>query len=99
MLLSVIIPFHKDLENLKRSIASVYSQTNLNDTLVEIVIGNDSEFNPAFIFNKLKMFKDIKILINKKSPPKGSGNARNSALRICSGDYIAFLDADDIWHR
>ena len=40
--------------------------------------------------------KRIKIIVNQEN--LGVGESRNKALKIANGKFIAFLDADDIWH-
>ena len=41
--------------------------------------------------------KKIKIVINNKN--LGAGLSKNIGIDQSKGDYIGFLDADDIWHK
>ena len=90
-LVSVIMNCFNGEKYLKEAIDSVYDQTYKN---YEIIFwDNASTDNSGMIArsydNKLKYFKD------KKTCPLG--NARNKALQKASGEYIAFLDCDDLW--
>jgi glycosyltransferase involved in cell wall biosynthesis len=78
-------------EYLKDAIDSIYNQTYKNWEI--IFIDNCSSDNSAKIAksydNKLKYYKT-----NRNIP---LGKARNFGLKYCKGDYLAFLDTDDIW--
>ena len=93
-LVSVVIPYYKKKEYFRETIDSVINQTYKN--LEIIIIYDDNEKND------LKYIKDltskdnrIKLIINELN--MGVGLSRNEALKIFKGEYVAFLDSDDIW--
>ena len=86
---SIILPVFNGEKFIKKAIESVLNQS-LNDFEL-IVINDGSTDSTADIINS---FKDNRIRIINQSN-KGPGQARNNGLKIASGDYIMFLDADD----
>jgi len=95
--ISVIIPFHNKISDLKRSIKSVNNQILPKNTSIEICIGNDSQYKDNFLLNELKSIHKYQISIFKNSFSKGAGNSRNVAINGSKGNLLAFLDADDCW--
>ena len=95
--ISVIIPFHRNISDLKRSIKSVNNQRLPESTLIEICIGNDSKYKDDFLLKELKSFHKFQIFIYKNNLSKGAGNSRNAAINGSRGNLLAFLDADDYW--
>lgn len=88
--ISVIIPAYNAEAFLSEAIDSVLSQ-KCNETLEVIVINDGSTDNTESV---AKRYDSVKYLRQEQSGP---GAARNAGLAVCSGQYIAFLDADDIW--
>ena len=86
---SIILPVFNGEKFIKKAIESVLNQS-LNDFEL-IVINDGSTDSTADIINS---FEDNRIRIINQSN-KGPGQARNNGLKIASGDYIMFLDADD----
>ena len=86
---SIILPVFNGEKFIKKAIESVLNQS-LDD--FELIIINDgSTDSTSDIINS---FEDNRIrIINQNN--KGPGQARNNGLKIASGDYIMFLDADD----
>ena len=93
---SVIIPYYKKLDYLKKTLASINNQTYRN---YEIIIVYDDEKKDELkkIFQLTKNKKKIKIIINKKN--LGAGKSRNKGANLARGKYLAFIDADDIWKK
>ena len=87
---SVIIPFYNGVEWLSEAVQSVLNQTYNN---IEIIVINDG--SPENIDGFLKKFGDK--IIYKYKENGGAATARNLAMSIATGDYLAFLDSDDIW--
>ena len=88
--ISVIIPNYNYARYLDQAIQSVLKQSY--DNLELIVVNNGSTDNSLEI---LKKYENKIRLINQ--PNLGQSGARNSGLSLSTGDFIAFLDADDFW--
>ncbi len=93
--ISVIIPTYNSGEFITRTLESVLSQTYKN---FEIIISDDESTDEtikrADDFFDNTDFKKFTILSN---PHKGPGDARNKGIDASMGDWIAFLDSDDMW--
>ena len=91
----VIMPNYNKGNFVEESINSVIKQTYNNWHLY--IIDDFSSDNSKQIINKFSNYKNIKIIKLKKN--KGPSFCRNYAMRISVSKYIAFLDADDLWHE
>ncbi|MCD7872662.1 MAG: glycosyltransferase, partial [Clostridiales bacterium] len=89
--ISVIIPVYKAEKYLNRCLESIVNQTYKN--LEIIVMDDDSPDNcPQMCDSWALSDERIKVFHIEN---KGAANARNKALEIASGKYIAFADSDD----
>ena len=87
---SVIIPFYNGITRLSEAVQSAINQTYNN---LEIIIVNDG--SPEDVSDFLEKYgDDIKYFYKENGGP---ASARNFAIQKATGDYIAFLDSDDIW--
>lgn len=95
---SVIIPTFKRSEYLQRAIDSILNQIYSN---IEIVIVDDNNPNSNYrTETEKKMLKYIKcsnVIYIKNQGNLGGSLARNEGIFKASGDYITFLDDDDIY--
>lgn len=98
-LISVIIPFHKEIDLIGRAVESVFRQICFESGIrVEIIIGNDGNISQSDIRAAIPVPRqNCNIIITNNTGVKGPGGARNCAIRASSGDYFAFLDSDDVW--
>jgi glycosyltransferase involved in cell wall biosynthesis len=96
MKLSVIIPFYRELDLIRRSVDSVFKNTESIDE-IEILICNDGPIPEADVFARLDTVCHPSTRVIKNIGVKGPGGARNTGLNLSSGEVIAFLDADDYW--
>ncbi len=90
-LVSIIIPAYNVDKYIFRGIESCMNQTYKN---IEIVIVDDGSTDATWdIIEKYK--KDDERIVAVHQSNAGVSAARNHALRVASGEYILFLDADD----
>lgn len=96
MKVSVIIPTYNRFKFLLNAINSVKNQT-IKD--IEIIVVNDCSTENEYYTNKIEGV--IMLHLDKNSRNVIGlpcvAIARNYGIKIASGDYIAFLDDDDIW--
>jgi len=91
---SIIIPSHNSGNFLNEAIKSVIEQTYKN---LEIIVVNDGSIDDTEKIVKDWQEKDKRIRYLKHQKNKGLGAARNTGITNSRGEYIAFLDADDVW--
>lgn len=93
---SVIIPVYNASRYIGKAIESALNQTYKN---IEIVLVDDcSKDNSRQIIEKyMKEHKNIIYHLQEKN--LGAAVARNTALELANGRYVAFLDSDDIWYE
>lgn len=92
-LVSVIMPAYNSERTILDSISTVLSQSYENWEL--IVIDDCSTDTTLDIVNGIND-KRVKVIVNKVN--LGVAKSRNAGISIASGQYIAFLDSDDLWH-
>jgi glycosyltransferase involved in cell wall biosynthesis len=93
MKVSVIIPTYNCGKFIKASVESVLNQSFTNFEL--LVIDDGSTDNTHEIIRNIKDSR----LIYIKTENNGVSSARNKGIEISKGEYIAFLDADDLWEK
>lgn len=91
-LVSIIIPVYNVEKYLERCIQSVRSQTYNN---IEIILIDDgSPDNSPMICDRFRELDERIIVVHKKNG--GLSDARNAGVQISKGDYITFIDSDDL---
>ena len=90
-LVSIIIPVYNVEKYLTKCLDSVINQTYSN---LEIILVDDGSTDRSGVIcdEYTGLDKRIKVIHNKNS---GVSSARNAGIRICNGDFIAFIDSDD----
>lgn len=91
-LISVIVPVYNAEKYLDKCIESIINQEYSN---LEIILVNDGSKDHSLSVCKQYQRNDSRIVIvNQKNG--GPSVARNSGLDVATGDYIGFVDSDDI---
>nr|WP_294943166.1 glycosyltransferase family 2 protein [uncultured Mucilaginibacter sp.] len=92
-LVSVIMPAYNAQKYIAESMESVICQTY---PIWELIIIDDGSTDDTAAIVKQYQTKDdrIKYIYQKNA---GQGRAKSTGIKISKGEYIAFLDADDLW--
>ncbi|MEB3311934.1 MAG: glycosyltransferase family 2 protein [Snowella sp.] len=90
-LISVIVPVYNVEAYIQETIRSVLAQTYPH---FELIIVDDG--SPDRSIELCQQFTDERIrIIHQKN--RGLAGARNTGIRHAKGEYLAFLDSDDLW--
>lgn len=90
--ISIICPTYNSEKTIVETIESMLNQTYQN---FEILIIDDCSTD-----NTLKIVEEIndsRIIIYKNEVNSGAAHSRNVGISKATGEYIAFLDSDDLW--
>lgn len=91
-LVSIIMPSYNTAPYIKQTVQSVLAQTYTNWEL--IIVDDCSTDNTDEIVDAIK---DSRIRYFKNEKNSGAAISRNKALREAKGQWIAYLDSDDLW--
>ena len=91
-LISVILPIFNRKDRCLVAINSVLNQSYENFEL--IIVDDCSDDGTSDVLNSLN---DGRIKIITHDENKGVSAARNSALKVAKGEYVAYLDSDNDW--
>jgi teichuronic acid biosynthesis glycosyltransferase TuaG len=95
MKVSIITPCYNSSRFIKDTINSVIAQTFQEWEM--IIVDDLSQDNSAEIIMEYSK-NDNRIILIQLNKNVGAAEARNIALREAKGQFIAFLDSDDLWH-
>ena len=91
--ISIIIPIYNMEKFIEESLFSILSQSIKE---IEIICVNDGSIDKSKqILQKIAFIQNRILLINQNN--KGVSSARNTALKFAVGEYILFLDPDDMF--
>lgn len=93
-LVSVITPVYNAEKFLEKTLKSIINQTYKN---IEIVLVDDCSKDSSAEIIRRFMSDQLHIVYHLQDMNRGAGAARNKALELARGQYVAFLDSDDVW--
>jgi len=91
-LVSVIIPAYKIASYIVETLDSVFAQTVRE---FEVIVINDGSPDTEELEQALAPYLDRILYVRQEN--RGAGAARNRGLREARGEFVAFLDGDDLW--
>lgn len=93
-LVSVVIPTRNVEPYIRATVQSALDQTYRN---IEVIVADDGSTDGTLSILKEMAASDSRLRILEGEHTGHPGVVRNRALKQAGGDYIAFLDADDLW--
>lgn len=95
-LVSVVIPSFNSARYIRQTIASVRNQS-LTDWELIVVDDCSTDDSPVLVENQICGDNRIRLLKLERNAGRPAV-PRNAGVRAARGRYVAFLDADDLWH-
>jgi glycosyltransferase involved in cell wall biosynthesis len=94
ILISIVTPSYNSEKFISQTIESVVFQTYQN---WEMIIVDDCSTDESFTIAKLYSVGDARIKLFQMNKNSGTAACRNKAIELSNGQYLAFLDSDDLW--
>ena len=94
-LVSIITPVYNSEKYLADNISSVLAQTYKN---WELILVDDCSSDTSEVICESFEKNDTRIKYHRLDINSGAGIARNKAIEMANGNFIAFLDSDDTWY-
>jgi glycosyltransferase involved in cell wall biosynthesis len=88
------VPYYNRFSCLPALIESVMRQTHSN---WELLLVDDCSNDSADVKHYLTSINEPRIRYIRHETNLNGAQARNTGLEACSGEYVAFLDSDDVW--
>jgi len=89
--ISVVVPVYNGARYLRQALDSILAQTYLP---IEIIVADDGSTDDSVAIAE-SMGGIVRAITQ---PTAGPAATRNFGARAAAGDFLAFLDADDLWH-
>ena len=96
LLVSIVMPTFNSCKYIRKSIESVINQTYKQWEL--LIVDDNSTDNTEEIVKEYSLI-DNRIQYIKFNENRGAAVARNTAIDISKGRFLAFLDSDDLWSK
>jgi teichuronic acid biosynthesis glycosyltransferase TuaG len=93
-LVSVVMPAHNSQDSLRESVQSVLAQTYQD---WELIIVDDASRDGTLTQGRRFASDDPRIRVLPLEQNVGVAEARNRGITAAQGQYLAFLDSDDLW--
>lgn len=94
-LVSVIMPSYNAEAFLAEAIRSVAGQTMAD---LELIVIDDCSGDRSYEIALEQAREDSRICVLRNEVNSGVAKTRNRGIALARGQYIAFLDSDDVWH-
>lgn len=95
-LVSIVIPLYNAENYIEETLLSIVNQTYSNYEV--IVVDNASTDSSLDIVNKISEKLNNITVISCSSNSGGPAKPRNLGIEAANGNYVAFLDSDDVWY-
>jgi glycosyltransferase involved in cell wall biosynthesis len=93
---TVGLPVHNDPVGLRRSVPTVFGQTWEGEIRLLVIDDGSTDETPEVLEELADRYGRITVVRN--DPNRGRPFARNTILEHAGDDYLAWIDADDLWH-
>ncbi len=93
---TVVVPAYQAADSIETTLAMVAAQT-APPAAVIVVDDGSTDGTVGRVEVSAERFPHLRIRLLRE-PHRGPGAARNAGIHAATSDWIAFLDADDLWH-